>query len=78
MTATHTETPPTAQQDIAFHFIITIQRDSGLTSSRAGIVHLTPGTGRDEALELIATHHFPGERPGSLVILFFAIERNQL
>lgn len=62
----------------SYHFILTIQRDTGMVSTRAG-VWTAPSTGgrRDEALTAIANQAFPGELP-NIVILNFSLEPNDL
>lgn len=69
----------TAQTDTpnltTYHFILTVQRSGGLSSTRSDVLHLPDGTTRQEALTFLKNQLFPHE---NLTILFFALEPNQL
>ncbi|MFE2497119.1 hypothetical protein [Streptomyces scopuliridis] len=68
----------TATQEAAYHFVLTIQTNTGIRS-RAGVWN-APATEarRDKALQAIAEAAFPDELRRGLCILFFSVEPNQL
>lgn len=75
--STQTGAPPTGQPT-TYHYILTVQKDTGLIGCRAGLwTAPVAGARRDEALQQITTHHFPDQWPG-LVVLYFSLELNQL
>ena len=55
--------------------MITVQRQTGLCSTRNDLVTFEPGTTRKEALDIITNRHFPGE---SHAVLLFDLQPNQL
>jgi hypothetical protein len=63
---------------ISHHFILTLQRPHGVTSTRAGVWVPPPGTTRDQALAQIVEAAFPDQPLSSVVVLFFSLTPNQL
>ncbi|WP_233414892.1 hypothetical protein [Streptomyces sp. N35] len=59
------------------HFILTLQRPQGVTSTRSSLVTPRPGATRAEVLSAIIAHYFP-ELSTGIVILYFSLEPNQL
>jgi hypothetical protein len=62
----------------AHHFILTLQRPNGITSTRAGVWTPPPGATREQALAQIVEAAFPDLPLSSVVVLFFSLAPNQL
>lgn len=72
---TDTQTETTAPQLTTYSFILTVQRQNGIASTRSDVLHLPAGTTRTEALSFLKNALFPNE---NLAILFFSLEPDQL
>lgn len=66
---TQTETATT------YHFVLTVQRSSGVASTRTDVIDIPAGATRQEVLSFLATKYFPGE---TVAVLFFDLQPNQL
>lgn len=58
-----------------YHFILTVQRQNGLASTRSGIATIPAGTTRQQTLSDLLTQYFTGE---TVAVLFFDLQPNQL
>jgi len=70
-----TETPAATPQLTVYHFILTVQRENGMASTRADLLNLPAGATRTEALSFLKNTYFPNE---NVAILFFDLAPNQL
>jgi hypothetical protein len=66
------------ENEASHHFILTLQRSPGVTSTRAGVWTPPPGTTRGQAFAQIIEAAFPGEPLNSVVVLFSSLTPNQL
>ncbi|MCX4885886.1 hypothetical protein [Streptomyces sp. NBC_00847] len=69
--AAQTETPKLT----TYHFVLTVQRQNGIASTRSDVLHLPDGSTRQEALTFLKDTLFRHE---NVAILFFSLEPNQL
>lgn len=68
------QTTTTPELDV-HHFILTVQRQNGIASTRTDILNLPAGATRKEVLSFLKNTLFPGE---NLAVLFFSLEPNQI
>jgi hypothetical protein len=65
----------TAAPAVTYHFILTVQRNNGVASTRSDLVDIPAGTTRQATLGYLANQYFPGEQ---VAVLFFDLQPNQL
>ncbi|MBT2383098.1 hypothetical protein [Streptomyces sp. ISL-11] len=61
----------------AYHYVITVQTPRGLMNTRGAVVDVQPGATRAQCLDYVMKPLFE-EFGEPIVILFFALEPNQL
>ncbi|MCL8016866.1 hypothetical protein [Streptomyces sp. AS02] len=68
-------TQAAAQQTTDYHYILTVQRQNGIASTRSGVAHIPPGSTREHVAGQVVQEHFPNQ---PIAVLFFSLEPNQL
>lgn len=66
----------TAAETAPYLFILTVQNQHGVTSTRSDVIDLEPGATRSKVLNGLVAHYFPNTAP--LVVLFFDIQPNRM
>jgi hypothetical protein len=70
-----TQAETAAPQITTYHFILTVQRESGIASTRTDVIDIRAGSTRQDVLSFLANQYFPRE---TVAVLFFDLRPNQL